>query len=247
MLNKAIVIICDTKQKRMMQIVLRLVVGLFFVTLIALGSTTSWASNASDANTIVVKAELTAEGFDLDPNIYPSWRELLKDAKAIFIIPQIIKGGFLFGGSGGSGVLLARNKSGGWNGPAFYTIAGISFGLLAGAQVAETIIVVRTERGLNRLLNTSVKLGADVSVAAGPVGSGIGSANIIADLVVLSRSKGLYGGLSLDGSVVSVRGALDRAYYRSSVSPTDILIRGSARNPQADGLIAAVKKLIGSK
>jgi lipid-binding SYLF domain-containing protein len=195
----------------MMRIVARLVMGLFFVTLLAFNSITSWASNASDANTIVVKVKLTAEGFDLDPNIYPSWRELLKDAKPILIIPQIIKGGFIFEGSG-SGVLLARNKLVGWNGPTSYTIGGISFGLLAGAQVADTIIVVRTERGLNRLLNTSVKLGTDVSVAAGPVGSGIGSTNIIADLVFLSRSKGLYRGLLLHGSVVSGRrGTLDRA------------------------------------
>jgi lipid-binding SYLF domain-containing protein len=163
-------------------------------------------------------------------------------------MPQIIKGGLILGGSGGSGVLLARDKnSGNWNGPAFYTIGGVSFGLLAGAQVAETIIVVRTERGLNGLLNTGAKLGADLSITAGPVGAGVGAGNITADLVVLSRSKGLYGGLSLEGSIVDVRDSLNTAYYGKSVTPSDIVIFGSVKNSKSDSLISAVRKLTGGK
>jgi len=119
--------------------------------------------------------------------------------------------------------------------------------LLAGAQVAETIIVVRTERGLNRLLNTGAKLGADLNITAGPVGAGVGAGNITADLVVLSRSKGLYGGLSLEGSVVDVRDSLNRAYYGKSVTPSDILILGSAKSSKSYSLISAVRKLTGGE
>lgn len=231
-----------------------LIVGFRPVLVILLGmlivnfSVPSWADDSRDARDIVTKAEITADSFRLDPNLYPAWRELLRDAKAVLIMPQIIKGGLIIGGSGGSGVLLARDKkSGKWNGPAFYTIGGISFGLLAGAQVAETIIVVRTERGLNRLLNTGAKLGADLSVTAGPVGAGVGAGNIIADLVVLSRSKGLYGGLSLEGSLVDVRDSLNRAYYGKSATPSDLLILGSVKSSKSANLISAVKKLTQSK
>jgi len=224
--------------------VLVMILGILVVNI----SVPSWADDTQDARDIVTKAEITADSFRLDPNLYPEWRELLREAKAVLIMPQIIKGGLIIGGSGGSGVLLARDqKSGAWNGPAFYTIGGVSFGLLAGAQVAETIIVVRTERGLNRLLNTGAKLGADLSVTAGPVGAGVGAGNIIADLVVLSRSKGLYGGLSLEGSLIDVRDSLNRAYYGKSVSPSDILILGSVKRSKSDNLISAVKKLTQSK
>jgi len=75
----------------------------------------------------------------------------------------------------------------------------------------------------------------------------MGAGDIVADLVVLSRTKGLYGGLSLEGSLVNVRDALNRAYYRRSVTPTDILILGGVRNSQAEGLISAVKSLTGSR
>jgi lipid-binding SYLF domain-containing protein len=97
------------------------------------------------------------------------------------------------------------------------------------------------------LLNTGAKLGADLSITAGPVGAGVGAGNITADLVVLSRSKGLYGGLSLEGSIVDVRDSLNTAYYGKSVTPSDILIFGSVKNSKSDSLISAVRKLTGGK
>ena len=101
----------------------------------------------------------------------------------------------------------------------------MSFGLLAGAEAAELVIVVRTERGVTRLLGSSAKLGGDLSVAAGPVGTGVGAAGFTADLIILSRAKGLYGGLSLEGSVLAVRDSLNEAYYGKPATPSDILIR----------------------
>jgi lipid-binding SYLF domain-containing protein len=97
---------------------------------------------------------------------------------------------------------------------------------------------------VNALLSTSVKLGADASVAAGPVGVGVraATANISADIVSFSRSKGLYGGVSVDGAVVAPRGALNSAYYGKDVSTRDILILGTASNPQAAPLVELIKK-----
>ena len=112
------------------------------------------------------------------------------------------------------------------------------------------ILLVMTDRGLRSLLANSVKLGGDVGVAAGPVGMGAaaGTANLSADILSFSRSKGLYGGIALDGAVVAIRGALNEAYYgKKGVSPTDILVRNDVRNSQAMGLIEDLTKSAAQK
>jgi lipid-binding SYLF domain-containing protein len=107
--------------------------------------------------------------------------------------------------------------------------------------VSETVTLVMTEKGMNSLLATSVKLGGDVSVAAGPVGAGANS-DITTDLVAFSRSKGIYGGLNLEGSVIDVADNWNRTYYGMAVLPPDILMRATARNDGADRLIAELRR-----
>ena len=98
---------------------------------------------------------------------------LVKDARGVFIAPQILKGAFIVGASGGSGVLVARDSlTGRWLGPAFYTIGSASFGFQIGGSASEVVLLAMTDRGVNALLESSIKLGADVGVAAGPVGMG---------------------------------------------------------------------------
>jgi SH3 domain-containing YSC84-like protein 1 len=205
--------------------------------------------DAQEARQLVEKSKLTVETFQTDPNM-GSLRDLAKKAKGMLILPQMLRGAFIIGASGGSGVLVARDaKSGQWRGPAFHTLGGASFGFQAGADAAEVIILAMTERGVTKLLSPQVKLGADISVAAGPVGAGAAAATagLSADLVSYSVAKGLYGGFSVDGSVVGVRTALNQAYYGKPVSPTDILIKGAVRNQQASALLAEVAKLGGGK
>lgn len=157
----------------------------------------------------------------------------------------MLKGAFIWGASGGSGVLLVRDeKTGPWIGPAFYTIGGASFGLQIGGQASEVILLVMTDRGVTSLLTNSLKLGADAGVAAGPVGAGVAAstANLSADILSFSRSKGLYGGVSLDGAVVATRGEWNHAYYGKRVAPTDIFVRHDVSNPQAFALIDDVAR-----
>jgi SH3 domain-containing YSC84-like protein 1 len=209
----------------------------------------AWADDAMDARQLVEKAKLTVEQFQRDSNM-GSLRDLAKKAKGMLILPQMIRAAFILGGSGGSGVLVARDeKAGQWRGPAFYTLGGASFGFQAGADAAEVIILAMTERGVTKLLSPQVKLGADISVAAGPVGGGAAAATagLSADLISYSMAKGLYGGFSVDGSVAGVREALNHAYYGKPVSPTDILIKGAVKNPQAAPLIGAVARLGGGR
>jgi lipid-binding SYLF domain-containing protein len=214
-----------------------------------LGSAPARADDAQDARQLVEKAKLTVEEFQRDPNM-GGFRDLAKKAKGLLILPQMLRGAFIIGASGGSGVLVAwDDKAAQWRGPAFYTLGGASFGFQAGADAAEVIILAMTERGVTKLLSPQVKLGADISVAAGPVGAGASAATagLSADLISYSMAKGLYGGFSVDGSVAGVRTALNHAYYGKAVSPTDILIKGAAKNPQANALIERVTQIGGSR
>ena len=214
-----------------------------------LGPARAWADDVQDARQLVEKARLTVEEFQTDGSM-GTLRDLAKKAKGMLIMPEMLRAAFLVGASGGSGVLVARDeKTGQWRGPAFYTLGGASFGFQAGADAAEVIILAMTERGVTKLLSPQVKLGADVSVAAGPVGAGAAAATagLSADLLSFSMAKGLYGGFSVDGSVAGVRTALNHAYYGKAASPTDILVKGAVKNAQANALIGAVAKLAGGR
>lgn len=208
-----------------------------------------YASDATESRQLVEKARMTMEDFLAAPEM-DAFRSLLKDAKGVFIAPQILKGAFIVGASGGSGVFVVRDKAGHWAGPAFYTIGAASFGLQAGGEASEVILLAMTERGVTALLANSVKLGADIGISIGPVGMGAAAstANLSADIISFARSKGLFGGVSLDGAVVAVRGSLNQAYYgKKKVSPTDVLVRKTVVNKRSAGLLETVAKGAGGK
>ena len=193
----------------------------------------------ADQQKLVNQAEASLSNFMRDPEM--KWlQQNLHRAKAVMIAPEILKAGFIFGGSGGQAVVLARDaKSGKWVGPVFYSMATASVGFQAGIQVSEGLTLVMTDKGFNSLLATSFKLGGDASVAAGPVGAGAKS-NIVADFITFSRAKGIYGGVNFDGTVITASDDWNTAYYGKKVLPPDVLVRMSATNKGADKLIAAV-------
>jgi lipid-binding SYLF domain-containing protein len=207
--------------------------------------TPAFANDKQEAAQLVERSRLTLDSFMKD-NKMGAFRDLLPKAEGVLISPQLLKGAFIVGVSGGNAVFLVRDKkTGNWSEPAFYTIGGASFGLQIGGQASEVILLAMTDRGVSALLSNSVKLGGDIGVAAGPYGMGAAAAteNLSADILSFSRSKGLYGGVSLDGAVVAVRGALNDAYYgKKGVSPTDILVRHDVKNSQAMGLREDVAK-----
>jgi lipid-binding SYLF domain-containing protein len=187
----------------------------------------SCASSRSESDVMVdVKAaEATLAEFQKDPDMV--WlRQNMKNAKAVLVSPYIFKAGFVWGASGGRAIVLAPgvgNRP--WNGPAFYTLATASFGFQAGAQSSEVVAMFMTDKAMNSLLSTSVKLGADLSYALGPVGGSV-AAPVVGDVVVFVRSKGLYGGANLDGTLITIDEKGNRAFYGRDVTPTDILIKG---------------------
>jgi lipid-binding SYLF domain-containing protein len=194
----------------------------------------------ADPGKLVADAQVTFTNFLRDPD--QTWIQAnLGRAKAVLIAPQVVKAGFIFGGSGGRAVLVSREGRA-WTGPAFYDLATASVGFQAGVEVSEVIIVVMTDKGLNSLMSSSFKIGGDASVAAGPVGAGAES-TIQADLISFSRAKGLYGGLNLDGTVVHSNVDWNSAYYnRPNLMPPDILIRRTVTSPNAAPLLSEVAR-----
>jgi SH3 domain-containing YSC84-like protein 1 len=186
--------------------------------------------------TLVTSAEQTLTDFLADRDM--GWiRRNLAHARAVIITPEMVRGGFILGGAGGRAVVLARDRTTGrWVGPAFYTLATASVGLQAGVSASEVVTLVMTDAGLHQLLSSSVRIGSDVAVAAGPVGHGTRQ-DLLADFVSFSRSEGAYVGLDLVGTVVATAQDWNRIYYGKPVDASDILVRQSVRNRQARELL----------
>lgn len=194
---------------------------------------------------LVDKAQLTLEAFASDPQLKDQLKGLSKDARALFIVPQFMRGAFIFGGAGGSGVLIARDeKTGRWGDPVFYNIGSASFGAQIGADVSEMVLVVRTPKGLEEFFTNDFKLGANAGMATGPVGAGMSVQGIAADIVSYARQKGAFAGMALDGAFVSVSNDSNQAYYGKPVRPTDIIVKKEIGNPKSLQLRAAADQLM---
>jgi lipid-binding SYLF domain-containing protein len=224
---------------------MRKLVSTAMVAVVSLGFAATSAHAQSEQQKLVNAADVTLSNFMRDPEM--KWlQQNIHRAKAVLISPEIVKAGFIIGGSGGRGVLVAREPSGKWVGPAFYTLATASIGFQAGVAASEMVTLVMTDKGMNSLLSSSFKFGGDASVAAGPVGAGAKS-DVVADLIAFSRSKGVYGGLNLDGTVVSTNDEWNTAYFGKKVLPPDILVRANVSNKDAGKLLGNVAKAAGGK
>lgn len=214
------------------------------IALAAIAMAPLFASSAlaqSEQQQLVAKAQTTLSNFLRDPDM--KWlQQNIGRAKGVLIAPEVVKAGFIIGGSGGRAVLVGHDSaSKQWHGPAFYNVGTASVGFQAGISASEVVTLVMTDKGLNTLLAPSVKLGGDASVAAGPVGAGA-SGDVTTDFVSFARSKGVYGGLNLDGTVITASKDWNEAYYGKPVLPPDILIRGSVQNKDAQPLLSEVAK-----
>jgi len=212
------------------------------------GGSVSIAKGATEQQVLVDQSQITLKNFVSDPNM--EWLvNNVQNAKAVLIVPSMIKGGFFLGGSGGRGVLLVRDeKANKWYGPGFYSLGSVSFGLQFGGKKAEVIMLVMTQKGLESLYTSSFKLGGDVAIAAGPMGAGASAkaAGFKADYLSYTRAKGAFLGFSLEGAVVKISDEWNQAYYGRQVRPTDIFVTRKARNPKAAELKAALGDVKGT-
>jgi lipid-binding SYLF domain-containing protein len=197
-------------------------------------ATPASAADVAEQQRLVEKARLTLLAFAADPGLQAALREWSPETRALFIVPQFFRGAFVFGGAGGSGLLLVRDeKTGNWGDPVFYTIGSASFGLQVGGDVSEIVLLVRTIKGLEEFYRSDFKLGANAGMAAGPVGKGASVHGLAADIIAYARKKGVFAGIAINGAFVAVADEANEAYYGRPVRPTDVAIKQSAYNPRS--------------
>ena len=172
--------------------------------------------------------------------------KLLDEAKAIVIVPDTIKAGLVLGGRRGHGVLSVRTADGGWSNPSFVTLTGGSIGLQVGVQSADVVLVFRSERGLDSIVNGKFTLGADAGVAAGPMGRNAAAATdgqMKAEIWSWSRARGLFAGVALDGAVLSIDNKANEAVYGEDTTPRMIFEDRAPQPPSA--VVASVRERLG--
>jgi SH3 domain-containing YSC84-like protein 1 len=160
-------------------------------------------------------------------------RRILDDADCIAVFPQVIKAAFGVGGRGGRGVVVCRNANG-WSAPAFLNVGGASFGLQIGAESTDYVMLFMTPESARSLLESNVKLGGSVSVAAGPIGreaEAATDAKMNAQILSYSRSKGLFAGMALEGAVIETANKDMQDVYGEGATSKSVLF-GAANGPQ---------------
>jgi lipid-binding SYLF domain-containing protein len=195
-------------------------------------------AQASDQTSLLRGATETARHMKHDPS-FQAARDMLGRARAVLIIPNLVRGGFIFGAEGGDGVLVARVRHG-WSSPAFYNMGSASFGFQAGLEKAEIVLLVMSDRALRALERSEFKFGAGAGLTVVTASAGVEGAtapNLSGDIVVWTSATGAYGGLTLKGSVVKADDDRNADFYGRSVSVPTILASG-VKNPRADDLRA---------
>ncbi len=200
---------------------------------------------ASEEQRLIDKAKFAVEellGEDKFENLKPYFAK----ARGVVVIPELVKAGFILGGEVGNGILLVRDaETGEWSYPAFYTLASASIGLQIGAQVSQVMLLIMTDGGLEKIMADTMTLGTDASIAVGTVGGGVEAGttlNVEADIYSFAHAKGLFGGISLEGAVLTPDEEAAEAYYGKAVSSRAIVIHREVSNPGADGIRAALAK-----
>ncbi|SFS17357.1 Lipid-binding SYLF domain-containing protein [Dyella sp. OK004] len=160
--------------------------------------------------------------------------DLLKEAHAIAVIPDMIKAGFIFGGRRGEGLISVKGPDGTWSNPSFVTLTGGSVGFQAGVSSTDVILVFRTQRGVDSIVNGKFTLGADAAAAAGPVGrtaTASTDSQFKAEIYSYSRSRGLFAGVALDGSALRIDYDANEAIYGKGITPRRIFEGGVSNIP----------------
>lgn len=191
---------------------------------VALGLISAAAPARADQADILNQATITVDRMKTDPMFGPS-RQFLRNAKAVLIVPRLLKGGFIFGAEGGDGVMVARLGKR-WSGPAFYTLGSASFGLQIGLQQARFVMFIMTDRALRAVEASKFTFGGAAGLTVISLGAGVQaatSANLTGDIVVWSASKGAYGGLTLQGSVLAPKSDWNAQFYGRPISTPEIL------------------------
>src|SRR5581483_40511 len=182
--------------------------------LLAFGTTGAWAQ-AREEGRLLMASQVLEELRTTRDQYIPD--RLLERAYAIAVIPDMVKGAFFFGGRHGNGVLVVRDKDGRFSNPVFITMTGGSFGFQWGVQATDIVLVFTTRKGVEGITGGKITLGADASVAAGPVGrqaSAATDATFKAEVYSYSRTRGVFAGIALDGTAITIDDDADGRFYK---------------------------------
>ena len=223
---------------------------ILLIVLIGLAPSPGVAEDLSDLQELVDEARLTFEHFVRHPDL--DWlRSHLKGAKGLLILPAVTKAGYVVGATHATGLFLVRDdETNRWSEPAFYRAVGGSVGIQIGIARSEAVVLVMTERGKQSLLSSTLIFGPGLTVAVGPLGRSISggiSSSLAADFVTYSSSRGAMAGLTLGGTVVTVRDEAHALYYGKPVTPPDILVAGTAHNWYSARLRKALTRATGGQ
>jgi lipid-binding SYLF domain-containing protein len=217
----------------------------FLLTLLLVLPAAPSIASVKETTRVETAAEVMDQIMEIPEKAIPP--SLLANAEGIAVIPGVIKVGFVVGGQYGNGVLLVRRKEGGWSNPVFVTLMSGSVGWQIGAQATDFVIVFKTPRSIDGIMKGKYTLGADAAVAAGPVGRRAEAATDVefkAEIYSYSRSRGLFAGVSLEGSSLQVDHDSDAAFYaKGDIRPSEIIEgRETKAPPAAENLKKTVEK-----
>jgi SH3 domain-containing YSC84-like protein 1 len=206
----------------------RRLMGMLWVLLLALWPASAVAADLSELEELIDEARLTFARFVGSPNM--NWfRDRVREARAVFIAPRMVKGGYFFGGSWGTGVLLVKDEATHqWSEPAFYTLVGTSFGLQIGAHRLELVALALNESEAAAMLDGTFVLKASGTLAAGAVGGGLGGGlepRAGAGLVYVVDATGAYAGVSIGGTLILADNGANELYYGRPVKPSELARR----------------------
>jgi len=214
--------------------------------LLLLLASVSWAADDKDESDIAKRIDTSAsvltEIMGTPDKAIPD--EIMEDAKCLAIIPSVVKVAVGFGGEHGRGIAVCRTKNG-WSAPAPITLTGGSWGLQLGGQAVDIVMVVMNQKGMDHLLSSKFKLGADASVAAGPVGRAAAAGTdwkMRSEVLTYSRARGIFAGIDLSGAAVTQDRDSTRLLYGKMIPFSHILAGKVAPPKGSHALLAALRK-----
>ncbi len=198
---------------------------------LALGNAGAHAASATDRR--LEDSRRVFESFSyLTEQSIPTW--LLERAYGVVVVPRVIKGALIIGGRGGRGVMAVRNPDGSWSYPVFVTLAGANVGFQWGVQSTDLVLVLMSRRSVEGIAGGKVTLGADASVAAGPIGrsaTAATDATFSAQVLAYARNEGIFAGVAIDGSVISIDGRSNASAYGVPGILASQILAGNVANP----------------
>ena len=223
---------------------------ILMVAITALALAVPQLARASDEQEVVDDAATAVQRLSTSSGLAANARDLLHRARGVMIVPTLVKGGFILGGQGGTGVLLSRDpKTGSWSYPAFYAMGAGSFGLQIGLEVSKIMLIIMNDKALNAVMKSEFKIGAEAGIAVVTLGGGAEASTTAAggaDIYALAESAGLFGGIAIQGGIIKPRLQQDHAYYGPNVTAQEIVLRRSAKNPAAENLRNELRHAAGS-